>query len=427
MPSKVVVTLGSAYAPMASNDNEFRRPDEVSGDTHPPRLRPPHLLVRPSARELSFFEFVRDLAVTHPDPAPFLCLVLDTEGCVMTSAAHGKWETDEVAACLDAASREISAAAAHEIRRSPRAEGGAAAVALVRVDRWLTALTRLPIAVGRARHLAVVRSAADEDPCNLGRLALHLTHAATQAWTTCERTIVQRSQSVIARVRKKLQEFEKVSALAQLCAGIAHEIRNPLTTARGFLQLFAERCDEKDRAYLELTISELDRIRELLEDFMGLCRPDREEVTKADLAEIARSVHRFLLPEASLFDIALELQVPNHPILAAVRPAQIKQVLINLVQNALQACRGQAHAAVSLAVADTEDRVVVHVVDNGCGIEHMDRIFRPFYTTKSTGTGLGLFVCKHIVESHGGSISVRSQVGAGTTVTVEIPKCARRA
>jgi len=227
-------------------------------------------------------------------------------------------------------------------------------------------------------------------------------------------------------MRKKLQEFEKVSALAQLSAGIAHEIRNPLTTARGFLQLFAERCDDKDRAYLELTISELDRIRELLEDFMGLCRPDREDVAEVDMAEIARSVHRFLVPEASLCDIAFELNVPAHPIPAAVRPAHIKQVLINLVQNALQACRGQAHAVVRLDVAEKEDRVLVQVVDNGCGIENMDRIFRPFYTTKSTGTGLGLFVCKHIIESHGGSISVCSQVSAGTTVTVEIPKCASR-
>jgi len=427
MPSKVVVTLGSAYAPMASNDNDLCRPDEVSGATSPPRLRAPYLLVRASAREMSFFEFVRDLAATHPDPDPFLCLVLDAEGGVMTSAAHGEWEKDEMAACLSAASREFPAAAAQETSMSPRTEFGLSAVALLRTDGWHTAWTRLPMAVGRARHLAVVRHASEEDPRNLGRLALHLAHAATQAWTSCERTLVRRSQCVIDRMRKKLQEFEKVSALAQLCAGIAHEIRNPLTTARGFLQLFAERCDDKDRAYLELTISELDRIRELLEDFMGLCRPDREEAAEVDMVEIARSVHRFLVPEASLCDIGFELNVPDHPIPAAVRPAQIKQVLINLVQNALQACRGQAHAVVRLDVAEKEDRVLVQVVDNGCGIEHMDRIFRPFYTTKSTGTGLGLFVCKHIIESHGGSISVRSQVGAGTTVTVEIPKCARRA
>ncbi|AEJ42669.1 histidine kinase [Alicyclobacillus acidocaldarius subsp. acidocaldarius Tc-4-1] len=376
---------------------------------------------------MSFFEFVRDLAATHPDPDPFLCLVLDAEGGIMTSAAHGEWETGDMAACLSAALRELRPATAQEMRTSRRTEVSEAAVAVLRLEQWHAAWTQLPMAVGRARHLAVVRRASEEDPHNLGRLTLYFAHAAAQAWTSCERTLMRKSQCVIQRMRKKLQEFEKVSALAQLCAGIAHEIRNPLTTARGFLQLFAERCDAKDRAYLELTISELDRIRELLEDFMGLCRPDREEAAEIDMAEIARSVHRFLVPEASLCDIAFELHVPDHPVRTAGRPAQIKQVLINLVQNALQACRGQQHAAVKLEVDDEDDRVRVNVVDNGCGIEHMDRIFRPFYTTKSTGTGLGLFVCKHIVESHGGAISVRSQVGAGTTVTVEIPKCARRA
>ncbi|WP_304458879.1 sensor histidine kinase [Alicyclobacillus sendaiensis] len=418
--------MGSAHAPMASNDNDFCRPDEVSGATTPPRLKAPYLLARASGRERSFFEFVRDLAATHPDPDPFVCLVLDAEGHVVASAAHGPWDKDDLNQCLNAVAREFPAAAGRQARTSPRRGAGTPEVSLLRVDRWHAAWTRLPVAAGRARHFAVVRRVSDEDLRSLERLALYLAHAAAQAWTTCERTLVQRSQCVLERVRKKLQEFEKVSALAQLCAGIAHEIRNPLTTARGFLQLFAERCDAKDRAYLELTISELDRIRELLEDFMGLCRPDREDVVEVDMAEIARSVHRFLVPEASLCDIRFELCVPDRPIPAAVRPAQMKQVLINLIQNALQACRATPHATVTLSVDEREDGVRVQVVDNGCGIENTERIFRPFYTTKSTGTGLGLFVCKHIVESHGGSIAVRSKVGVGTTVTVDIPKCAPR-
>ncbi|MCL6488884.1 MAG: HAMP domain-containing histidine kinase [Alicyclobacillus mali] len=418
--------MGSAYPPMASNDNEVCRPEEVSDTSSPARLRASSRLVRASARETSFFEFLRDLAATHPDAEPFLCLILDAEGSVLTSAAHGDWRPDEIDAFLNTAWCETLASAAHEPRPFAPRDAGEPQVSVARVDRWWTAWTRLPAAVGRARHLAVIRRMPWDDPRHLARLALHLAHAATQAWTTCERMLARRSQSVIERTRKKLQEFEKLSALAQLCAGIAHEIRNPLTTARGFLQLFAERCDEKDRAYLELTISELDRIRELLEDFMGLCRPDLEAAAEVDMAELARSVHRFLGPEANLCGIELELRVPATPILAAVRPSQIKQVLINLVQNAIQACRERPNAVVALDVDGREDRVVVQVTDNGCGIENVEHIFRPFYTTKSSGTGLGLFVCKHIVESHGGSISVRSQVGTGTTVTVDIPRCALR-
>ena len=117
MPSKVVVTLGSAYAPMASNDNDLCRPDEVSGATSPPRLRAPYLLVRASAREMSFFEFVRDLAATHPDPDPFLCLVLDAEGGVMTSAAHGEWKKDEKDTAVPVAVKTLHAMTCVHARR----------------------------------------------------------------------------------------------------------------------------------------------------------------------------------------------------------------------------------------------------------------------------------------------------------------------
>ncbi|SIS92840.1 sensor histidine kinase [Alicyclobacillus vulcanalis] len=418
--------MGSAFASIASNDNESTRASTASGAPTVARLKPGAPASRLQAREASFFEFLRDLAATHPEPSPFLCIVFDATDAVLTTAAHGEWRDDETARCVEAVSGELRRAPSPEPWAPARLCAGPPRVTLRHAGEWSTAFLRLPASIGRASQLAVAQRRSQEDAHDLARLALHLAHASVQAWTSCERAWARRSQAILRRMRNKLQEFEKVSALAQLCAGIAHEIRNPLTTARGFLQLFAERCDDKDRAYLELTIGELDRIRELLEDFMGLCRPEREERVEIDVAEIAQSVHRFLLPEASLCDIRLDLHLPAQPLMAAVRPQQIKQVLINLVQNALHACRGRPNAAVSLHLEEREGHVVAKVMDNGCGIQHVERIFRPFYTTKSTGTGLGLFVCKHIVEAHGGSIAIRSRVDEGTTVTVDLPKRAAR-
>lgn len=219
----------------------------------------------------------------------------------------------------------------------------------------------------------------------------------------------------------KLQEFEKFSSLASLSAGIAHEIRNPLTTARGFLQLFEQRCAPADRDYLQLTIHELDRIQHLLVDFMGLCRPDSEAFQTVDTCMLTQSVCDFLCPEASLYSVELLSDIPVLPVMLHLQPGRIKQVLINLVKNAIHACDkggGQVH----LQLRDNPTDVTIIIADTGCGISDMNHLFDPFHTTKMSGTGLGLFVSKHIVEEHRGHIHIDSAIGHGTTIMVYLPK-----
>lgn len=218
----------------------------------------------------------------------------------------------------------------------------------------------------------------------------------------------------------RLLELEKVLSLASLSAGIAHEIRNPLTTARGFLQLFEQRCEPADREYLELTIHELDRIQALLEDFMGLARPDKECFQLVDVRDLAHSVYQFLCPEASLRGVQLNYDVPETAVEISLQAGRIKQVLINLLQNAVHACgqRGEVH----ICIRDFDHAVNITIADNGCGIADTEQLFRPFHTTKQNGTGLGMFVSKQIVEEHGGNIHVDSTMNAGTTVTVHLPR-----
>lgn len=222
------------------------------------------------------------------------------------------------------------------------------------------------------------------------------------------------------KIDTKLTEFEKNRSLASLSAGIAHEIRNPLTTARGFLQLFEQRCEPADKKFVELTIRELDRIHALLQDFMGMARPDDESTQLVDIRELTHSVYQFLRPEATLCGVLLNYDVPSSCVLLSVQADRIKQVLINLLQNAVHACDKDGEVHVSLR--DFSDHATITIRDNGCGISDMHQLFRPFQTTKSNGTGLGMFVSKHIIEAHRGHLQVDSTVGEGTTVTVYLPR-----
>ncbi|GEO26551.1 hypothetical protein AAC03nite_23360 [Alicyclobacillus acidoterrestris] len=222
------------------------------------------------------------------------------------------------------------------------------------------------------------------------------------------------------KLENQLTEFEKNRSLASLSAGIAHEIRNPLTTARGFLQLFEQRCEPEDKEFVELTIRELDRIHTLLQDFMGMARPDDESLEFVDIRDVTYSVYQFLRPEASLCGVLLNYKVPSTCVYLSVQENRIKQVLINLLQNAVHAC--DKDGVVDIVLQEFADYVTITIRDNGCGISDMHHLFRPFQTTKSNGTGLGMFVSKHIIEAHRGHLQVDSTVGEGTTVTVYLPR-----
>lgn len=222
------------------------------------------------------------------------------------------------------------------------------------------------------------------------------------------------------KLENQLTEFEKNRSLASLSAGIAHEIRNPLTTARGFLQLFEQRCEPEDKEFVELTIRELDRIHTLLQDFMGMARPDDESLEFVDIRDVTYSVYQFLRPEASLCGVLLNYKVPSTCVYLSVQENRIKQVLINLLQNAVHAC--DKDGVVDIVLQEFADHVTITIRDNGCGISDMHHLFRPFQTTKSNGTGLGMFVSKHIIEAHRGHLQVDSTVGEGTTVTVYLPR-----
>jgi signal transduction histidine kinase len=224
----------------------------------------------------------------------------------------------------------------------------------------------------------------------------------------------------IEQYSDRLQDMEKYSSLVTLSAGIAHEIRNPLTTARGFLQLFLKRAESpSDKQFLSLTITELDRIQSLLHDFMNIAKPYTPGKQLVNLVAIVNEVTQFLRPEASLKNVLLKVELPNEPVNIFADTSEIKQVFINILQNAVQACMSSGEVTISTVIQN--NHVIVAFKDTGCGIEDTSKLFHPFFTTKETGTGLGLVVSKHIIDEHGGTIEVESAVGSGTTVRVFLP------
>jgi len=225
----------------------------------------------------------------------------------------------------------------------------------------------------------------------------------------------------------RLREVEKLSMLTSLTAGIAHEIRNPLTTARGFLQLFYERlASEQDKRFLTLTIAELDRIQSLVKDFMGLAKPQKANYGLVNLTNLLVNVAQFLHPEAAMHNVPFTFVGTAEQYFVWADESQLKQVLMNIVQNALHACVGVKERAAGVRVWMAADDTWVHVCveDTGVGIKskELEKVFRPFYTTKETGTGLGLSICKRIMEEHGGMLQLDSTENVGTVVKLSLTK-----
>ena len=225
----------------------------------------------------------------------------------------------------------------------------------------------------------------------------------------------------LEHARELLQRADRLSALGTLAAGVAHEIRNPLVSVRTFIQLLPERVDDEEfrTSFRELALKEIERICELITDLLAFSRPTPADREPTDLNEIASQIVRLLEPEARKRDVAIGMALAEDVPVIVADEAKLKQVLMNVVLNAIQACPG--HGTVEVRTRD--DGVggsVVAIADTGVGMtaEQRERIFDPFYTTKEHGSGLGLYIAGRIVAEHGGTIDVEPREGGGTVFRI---------
>jgi PAS domain S-box-containing protein len=222
-----------------------------------------------------------------------------------------------------------------------------------------------------------------------------------------------------------LVQSVKLSVAGQLAAGVAHEIRNPLTALKGFTQLLYQNS-KTNQNYYEIMLTELERINYIVGEFMVLSKPQQwQHLSDHDLQKVLESLIPIIESQAIIHSV--EIKVEWRPGLPQVRcdANQIKQVFINLLKNSIEAMPhgGTITVRFEHAAKVEGDEVIVSIEDMGIGIpdEILSRLGEPFFTTKETGTGLGLMVCNKIIQGHGGTLTISSKQDSGTAVRIALP------
>jgi two-component system, sporulation sensor kinase A len=223
------------------------------------------------------------------------------------------------------------------------------------------------------------------------------------------------------KTTEMLEASEKLAIAGQLAAGIAHEIRNPLTSLKGFLQLIRSGYQGKQEHY-DIMASELDRIEMIVSELLVLSKPHHGvALQKKDLLALLRQVVVLLESQAIMNNVQLITQFQVDSLAIECNENQIKQVFINIIKNAIEAM--PSGGSIVIEATKQFEWIHIRIIDQGLGIpaETLSKLGEPFYSTKEEGTGLGLMVSFKIIRNHGGSIKVQSKLGEGTTFDIQLP------
>lgn len=239
-----------------------------------------------------------------------------------------------------------------------------------------------------------------------------------------------RTQKENARLLADINS-QKKELIGQLAANTAHEIKNPLTSIKGFVDLLEMQYDAKhENHYFHIVKTELERINMIVGQFLLLGKPTKLDVEIVDLREIVRETTTFLDYDLNMHNIRTIKSYTNHETLVHVAIDQFKQIIINLIQNAKDAIEPHKQGIIEIKVDQNDTHAILTIRDNGCGMDEdiQKQLFQPFFTTKSNGSGLGLPVTKSIIDANNGEINVSSTIGVGTTFIIKLPlvKIARK-
>lgn len=233
--------------------------------------------------------------------------------------------------------------------------------------------------------------------------------------------IITQDITELERLRSELGNVERLSLVGQMAASITHEIRNPMSVVRGFLQLMKEKSPSSLDHYYRIVMEELDRANSIINDFLSLAQNRVSEKEECYIDKIINDLSPLLWADANLRGQTIELRLDDTAPKLMLNAKEIKQLILNLARNGMEAMgeKGQ----LILWTKATATGVELIVQDNGSGIpkSKQDKLFTPFFSTKEKGTGLGLSLCLTIVERHKGKIIVDSDEGIGTSIIVNFP------
>ncbi len=282
------------------------------------------------------------------------------------------------------------------------------------VARYLE--TRIPTRIGHDTEIIATRKGGQHFPANI-------SFSVSEVEGEIYFTGIVRDLTETKALQERIIQSERLAALGQVVAEISHEIKNPLMMIGGFAsQLSRETSNEKAAAKLNVIVSEVARLEDLLNELRDLYLPRTLDKQEMEITDLLSDVYELVKEDCRKKNIRVDLRKSGGRAIVKGDRAKLEQVLLNLAKNAIEAMEGGGNLLLSSLRKAKE--VEVSVADDGSGIpeEHRDRIFSPFFTTKKKGTGLGLSVSKRIVEDHpGGSLTFDSQQGKGTIFKVTMP------
>ena len=257
-------------------------------------------------------------------------------------------------------------------------------------------------------------------------LAISASRIVTEEGETIGTALIMRDLGEIRRLQSELRRRDRLVALGDMAAGIAHEVRNPLSAIKGLARFFMEASpeDSEESRMAGIMTQEVLRLDKVVGDLLDFARPDALNLTDVALDDFVERARRMVQSDMDARGIVFRAELPEPPLVVRLDRDRMTQVLLNLFLNAVQAMPDGGMLTVRGRMDGPE--LVLDVADTGCGIapERLADIFSPYFTTKARGTGLGLSIVHKIVEAHDGTIEVFSTPGAGTTFRLRFPFCA---
>ena len=229
----------------------------------------------------------------------------------------------------------------------------------------------------------------------------------------------------VRTLRREVARSQRLASVGRLAAGVAHEIRNPLSSIKGFATYFKERYPDRpeDQQTANIMIQEVDRLNRVVGQLLEFARPISVKTQRISLQALLKDSIKLIEDRATAKGITVQTQYAAELDSARGDPDRINQILLNLYLNAIDAMESGGELSVTLSTVGADSKIYIRISDTGCGIssQHLSKIFDPYFTTKATGTGLGLAIAHNIVEALGGKITVESHAEKGTTFTVALP------